>query len=154
MQTLHRARNKKNKYRIIKPGQSIAEAAISYRNAIKEFNKAQQDYMDVKGNDENERKLHLKTIAKDKADQTGGSTTSHLNQLLHIEGQRKTNRRIKRVLKPNLHEGITHVLVPARSAYGNQDTSFDHYHVDTMWNLIYPDNGKGTNNGKPLQTTT
>ena len=98
---MHHKRNQKNKCRTILPGQSIAEAAIAYRDAIREYEKAQQEYFKIKGNDKNERTEHIKRITKDKAKLVGGSTKSHLKKLLHIEDQRRTNRRIKHALKPN-----------------------------------------------------
>jgi len=142
LKLLHQTRNYKNRCRTMLPGQSIADAAIAYREAIKAYNIAQQEYEAIKGDDENERKLHLQTIATDKASHDGGSTTSHLTQLQHIEKQRKTNSRIKRALKPDHKKGITHVLIPARCEYKNESPDFDHHDVEAMWNLIYPNNGK------------
>ena len=116
-----------------------------FREKLTEFlsEKFQEQY-------ENERKLHMQKIAKDKAELDGGSTTSHLNQLIHIEKQRKTNRRIKRVLKPNNKKDVIHVLVPARSEYKNKPDDFDHYNVDEMWDLIDPSNGKNVRNWETI----
>ena len=60
LQNMHRARNKRNKCRVILPGQPIAEAAIEYRNAIREYELARQEYIDIKSNDANERTAHIK----------------------------------------------------------------------------------------------
>ena len=84
----------------------------------------------------------IKKLAKDRAELNGGTTNCHFKQLIHTEQQRKTNRRIKLVLKPLHKKGVTHVMIPARHEYGNQDPNFDHHNVDEMWKRIYPQNGK------------
>ena len=96
----------------------------------------------LKKNDDNERKLYINKLAKDRADLHGGKVNCHLKQINHTEAQRKTNRRIKHVLKPHKKQGVVHVLIPARSEYDRHELSFDHHDVDEMWKRIYPKNGK------------
>ena len=145
LKAVHSTRNEKNKARAPLANESPKDTALRYKEALNKHKTAVKEYQAIRGRDDNERTQHILTLAKDIATETAIPVKSAKTQLLHIEAQRKSNKKIKSTIKSNFKAGVAHVLIPARSHYGTIPDSFDHYDVHNMWNVIYPHNGKDIN---------
>ena len=124
------------------PRTSIIDAIHKYKDAATAFELATQKYREAKSKDDDLRKIHCQQLALDTADEKKTEFNKEYDKLLHIENQRKSNRKIKNVIKPEARAGVTCVPIPARCEYETNDDTFNHIYVDDIWKRIVPKNGK------------
>ena len=121
------------------------ELCVFFKKALQDYNVKFRGYDAVKGNDDNERRSHMLTLANDVTVATNTPAKSAHKQLLHIEQQQKSNQRVKIAIKTNSKTGVARVLIPARLHYGDAPDYFIHYDVNYIWAVIYPHNDKDIN---------
>lgn len=115
---------------------------------LHQYRLAKIQLRESKKNDVNLREALLDQLAEDLLKDPTTNTrkkASVIKQIKNCERMKRDANRIKRAIKGIQNKGLTYVLIPALSAYSQEErntSNFDHYSIKVIWKRLQVQNGK------------